>query len=210
MFQKLFFLLLVKPFMAIFIGLRIYGRPNLPKCHPFIIVANHSSHLDTLALLSIFPLRELPKIQPVAAGDYFNRNQLISFLARRCFNILTILRSRITRDNNPLDIMKQAIAQGKSLIIYPEGTRSLTGEIGRFRPGVAHLVKEISGLKVVPVFLANMGRSLPKGEYLPLPFFCEIVIGEPLWLQGEKSEIIQTLENAVRRLQLDYEQFYQE
>ena len=210
MFQKLFFLIFVKPFMALFIGLRVYGRHNLPKTHPFIIVANHSSHLDTLSLLSVFPIKELPMIQPVAAGDYFNRNHLIAFLTHKLFNILTIPRSGITRENNPVKIMKKAITQRKSLIIFPEGTRSLTGEIGRFRPGVAHLVKETPDVKVVPAYLANMGRSLPKGEYLPLPFFCEIVIGEPLVLEGEKPEITQLLENRVKGLKLSYEEYYQE
>lgn len=174
MFQKLFFLFFVKPFMAIFIGLRVYGRHNLPKTHPFIIVANHSSHLDTLSLLSVFPIKDLHRIQPVAAGDYFNRNRFISFLTHKLFNILTIPRFGINKENNPVKLMKKALEGGNSLIIYPEGTRSLTGEIGRFRPGIAHLIKEIPGIKVIPVFLANMGRSLPKGEYLPIPFFCEI------------------------------------
>lgn len=210
MVQELFFLLVVKPFMAIFIGLRIHGRQNLPKGHPFIMVANHSSHLDTLSLLSMFPLRDLPKIQPVAAEDYFNRNRFISFLTHQLFNILTIPRSGITKDNNPVKIMKMAIMEGKSLIIFPEGTRSQTGEIGRFRPGIAHLIKEASNLEVLPVFLANMGRSLPKGEYLPIPFFCEIVIGEALTLQGDKSELVHKLEDAVRELKLGYEQYYQE
>lgn len=210
MFQKLFFLIFVKPFMAFFIGLRVYGRHNLPDTHPYIIVANHSSHLDTLSLLSVFPIKELSKIQPVAAGDYFNRNKPIAFLTHKLFNILTIPRFGITRENNPVKIMKKAIEQGKSLIIFPEGTRSLTGEIGRFRPGVAHLVKEIPGLKVVPTYLANMGRSLPKGEYLPLPFFCEIVIGEPVVLEGEKKEVTQVLENAVKGLKLSYEEYYRE
>lgn len=210
MFQKLFFILFVKPFMTIFIGLRVYGRQNLPKSNPFIIVANHSSHLDTLSLLSIFPIKELSKIQPVAAGDYFDRNKLLSFLTHRLFNILSIPRSGITKDNNPVKIMKEAIDQGKSLILFPEGTRSLSGEIGHFRSGIAHLIKETPGLKVTPVFLANMGRSLPKGEYLPIPFFCEIVIGEPLVLQGEKTEMAQLLENTVKGLKLNYEEYYQE
>ncbi|NLW48311.1 MAG: 1-acyl-sn-glycerol-3-phosphate acyltransferase [Firmicutes bacterium] len=210
MFQKLFFLLVVKPFMKIFIGLRVYGRQNLPNSHPFIIVANHSSHLDTLSLLSVFPIKDLSKIQPVAAGDYFDRNKALSFLTHHLFNILTIPRSGINRENNPVDIMKKAIDEGKSLIIFPEGTRSLTGEIGHFRRGIAHLIMEIPSLKVIPVFLANMGRSLPKGEYLPIPFFCEIVIGEPPLLQGEKSEMVQALENSVRGLKQSYEQYYRE
>ncbi|HOJ78747.1 MAG TPA: lysophospholipid acyltransferase family protein [Bacillota bacterium] len=210
MFQKLFFLLFVKPFMALFIGLRVYGKHNLPKVHPFIIVANHSSHLDTLSLLSIFSIKDLHRIQPVAAGDYFNRNRFVSFLTHKLFNILTIPRSAINKENHPVKLMKNALEQGNSLIIYPEGTRSLTEEIGRFRPGIAHLIKEIPGIKVIPVFLANMGRSLPKGEYLPIPFFCEIVIGEPLLLQADKTAIIQTLENAVKRLKHSYEEYYRE
>jgi 1-acyl-sn-glycerol-3-phosphate acyltransferase len=210
MLQKLFFLLIVKPFMTFFIGLRIYGKANLPQTHPFILVANHSSHLDTLALLSVMPLLDLPVIQPVAAGDYFNRNRLIAWLSRHLFNILTIPRSEITRDNNPVRIMKTAIEMGKSLILFPEGTRSVNGEIGRFRPGIAHLVKEIPDLQVIPVYLANMGRSLPKGEYLPIPFFCEIVIGEPLLLEGEKVAMVQLVEEAVRGLKSSYEQYYRE
>ena len=196
--------------MAIFIGLRVYGKHNLPKTHPFIIVANHSSHLDTLSLLSVFSIKDLHRIQPVAAADYFNRNRFISFLTHKLFNILTIPRSGINKENNPVRLMKKALGGGKSLIIYPEGTRSLTGEIGRFRPGIAHLIKEIPGIKVIPVFLANMGRSLPKGEYVPIPFFCEIVIGEPLLLQADKTAIMQTLENAVNGLKHSYEEYYRE
>lgn len=210
MFQKLFFLLFVKPFMAIFIGLRVYGKHNLPKDHPFIIIVNHSSHLDTLSLLSVFPIKDLHRIQPVAAADYFNRNPFISFLTHKLFNILTIPRSGINKENNPVQLMKKALEQGNSLIVYPEGTRSLTGEIGRFRPGIAHLIKEIPKIKIIPVFLANMGRSLPKGEYLPIPFFCEIVIGEPLLLQGDKAVIMQVLEDAVKGLKHSYEEYYQE
>jgi 1-acyl-sn-glycerol-3-phosphate acyltransferase len=210
MLQKLFFMLIVKPFMAVFIGLRVYGKYYLPGRHPFIIVANHSSHMDTLALLSIFSLKDLSMIRPVAAADYFNKNKLVAFLTHRLFNILTIPRTGITQANNPAQIMKTALAQGNSLIVFPEGTRSVTGEIGRFRPGIAHLIREIPDLKVFPVFLANMGRSLPKGEYLPLPFFCEIVIGEALHLEGEKAAVMHTLETAVRGLKQSYEQYYRE
>src|SRR5262245_7280230 len=77
--QMLVFALMMKPFMIFFIGLRVRGREHLPKDHPFIIVANHSSHLDTMCLLSLFPLSVLRRVRPVAAADYFERNPFVSF-----------------------------------------------------------------------------------------------------------------------------------
>lgn len=200
MIQKLFFLLIIKPFMAIFIGLRIYGRENLPRKYPFIVVANHSSHLDTISLLSIFRLGDLHRVRPIAAADYFEKNKLVSFFTHTLFNILPIVRTKITKENNPVTVMRKALQEGQSLIIFPEGTRSVTGEIGGFRSGIAHLISEFPDIKVIPIYLSNMWRSLPKGEFLPIPFFCEIAIGQPIQVSCEKSDIVQKLEYAVREL----------
>src|ERR1041384_2376207 len=76
--QMLLFALLIKPFMALFIGLRVRGREHLPRAGQFILVANHSSHLDTMSLLSLFRLTDLRRIRPVAAADYFERNAFVS------------------------------------------------------------------------------------------------------------------------------------
>jgi 1-acyl-sn-glycerol-3-phosphate acyltransferase len=198
--QMLFFALAIKPFMALFIGLRVRGREHLAGSEPFILIANHSSHLDTMSLLSLFPLRRLRWIRPVAAADYFERNAFVSLLTKTLFNILPIARKNITPENNPLRRMRGVIEAGESLIIFPEGTRGSGSEIGEFRSGVAHLIEKMPELPVVPAYLVNMGRSLPKGEFIPVPFFCEIRIGAPRVMTGSRQEITKALEAAVREL----------
>ncbi|MFL6212687.1 MAG: lysophospholipid acyltransferase family protein [Blastocatellia bacterium] len=198
--QMILFALLIKPFMTLFIGLRVRGREHLPKREQFILVANHSSHLDTASLLTLFSLTRLRRIRPVAAADYFERNALISLLTKTLFNILPIARRGITAENNPVEQMRQALAAGDSLIIFPEGTRGSGAEIGPFRSGIAHLLAKQPDVPVIPAYLVNMGRSLPKGEIIPLPFFCEIRLGPPMRLSGGKQEIVRALEAAVRGL----------
>jgi 1-acyl-sn-glycerol-3-phosphate acyltransferase len=198
--QIVLFALLVKPFMTLFIGLRVRGREHLPRTGQFILVANHSSHLDTVSLLTLFRLTRLRHIRPVAAADYFERNALVSLLTKTVFNILPIARQGITAENNPVERMQQALAAGQSLIIFPEGTRGTGERIGPFRSGIARLIAKLPEVPVVPAYLANMGRSLPKGEIIPVPFFCEIRLGEPLLLSGDRQQIIHTLEEAVRGL----------
>jgi 1-acyl-sn-glycerol-3-phosphate acyltransferase len=198
--QMVVFALAIKPFMALFIGLRVRGREHLARSAPFILIANHSSHLDTISLLSLFPLSRLRRIRPVAAADYFERNRFVSLVTKTLFNILPIARKNITTENNPLRRMREAIEAGDSIIIFPEGTRGSGPEMGEFRSGVAHLIEKVPGVPVVPAYLVNMGRSLPKGEFIPVPFFCEIRIGAPRVLQGSRQEITRALEAAVREL----------
>jgi 1-acyl-sn-glycerol-3-phosphate acyltransferase len=198
--QIIIFVLAIKPFMLLFIGLRVRGREHLPESGPFILIANHSSHLDTISLLSLFPLSRLRDVRPVAAADYFERNRLISILTRTIFNILPIARANITPENNPLRRMRETIEAGQSLIIFPEGTRGTASEMAPFRAGVAHLLEKAPNTPVVPAYLVNMGRSLPKGEFIPVPFFCEIRLGAPRKINGSRQEITRSLEAAVREL----------
>ena len=198
--QMILFALLVRPFMALFIGLRVRGREHLPQSGQFILIANHSSHLDTASLLSLLKITELRRVRPVAAADYFERNAFISILSKTIFNILPIARKDIKSENNPLRSMQAALEAGQSLIIFPEGTRGTGGELGPFRSGVAHLIEKMPDVPVVPAYLVNMGRSLPKGEFIPVPFFCEARIGPPLIINGSRQEIIRSLETAVREL----------
>lgn len=198
--QMVVFALIIRPFMALFIGLRVRGREHLVRSAPFVLVANHSSHLDTISLLSLFGLSRLRRIRPVAAADYFERNAFVSIFTKTLFNILPIARKNINAENNPLRKMREAIEAGDSLIIFPEGTRGSGEQMGNFRSGVAHLIEEVPDLTIIPAYLVNMGRSLPKGEFIPVPFFCEIRIGAPRVIKGSRKEITRTLENAVREL----------
>jgi 1-acyl-sn-glycerol-3-phosphate acyltransferase len=199
--QIIFFLLIVKPFMAFFIGLRVYGRKNIPNKYPFILVANHSSHLDAIALLGLFPLKTLKNVRPVAAFDYFETNKLRSFFAHTFFNIISIRRKDLSKHEDPLLPLEKALDNGQSLIFFPEGTRSLTGEIGQFHSGVIHLLERKPEIPLVPVYLSNMARTLPKGETIPVPFFCDLHIGGVISLRGTRGEMLKAIRDALILLQ---------
>jgi len=198
--QILFFAAVVRPFVTLFIGLRVRGRDHLPGRDPFILIANHSSHLDTVSLLSLFPLGRLRRIHPCAAADYFGRTPAISFVSHTFFNVLLVARTKITPETNPIPRMREALARGESLILYPEGSRGSGERMAAFKTGIAHLVEAAPGVPVVPAYLVNMGRTLPKGEYLPVPFICEVRIGPPRAVAGSRAEIIDTLERSVLEL----------
>ncbi|MBF0384438.1 MAG: 1-acyl-sn-glycerol-3-phosphate acyltransferase [Candidatus Omnitrophica bacterium] len=172
----------------------------MPQKHPFIIIANHSSHLDTVAIMNLFPLKFLSRIHPVAAADYFNRNTIVSFVSRLFFNILPIERKHICHNRNPLDAISAILAAGSSIILFPEGTRSLSGEIAPFHSGIAHVAKQFPIVPIIPVYMSNMWRALPKGEFIILPFICEMNIGKPIYPDGSKEEIMEILRNTIVRL----------
>ena len=198
--QILFFALVVRPFVTLFIGLRVRGRNRLPRRDPFILIANHSSHLDTVSLLSLFPLGRLRSIHPCAAADYFGRTRLIALFSHTFFNILPIARVKITPETNPVRTMREALGRGESLILYPEGTRGSGESMAAFKTGITHLLEEVPDVPIVPAYLVNMGRSLPKGEYLPVPFICEVRIGAPRLGHGTRKEVIEALERSVLEL----------
>ena len=199
----IFFGIIVRPILSFLIGLRVIGLENFPQRHPFIIIANHASHLDAMVVLNLFPLKDLKLIRPVAAADYFNRNKMISFLSKLFFNILPIERKHITRDRNPLDHLREALTRGESLIVFPEGTRTTCGEIGPFHTGIAHIIKEFPKIPVIPVYMSNMGRALPKGELILVPFIGEAKVGAPLYPSGSKEEIMLILREEVIHLKGD-------
>ena len=198
--QIAFFALVVRPFMALFIGLRVRGREHLGVPDPFVLVANHSSHLDTLSLLSLFPLRRLKRLRPCAAADYFGRNRVVLALSRTFFNILPIARAHIRPEDHPIHRMCEALGRGDSLLLFPEGTRGTGAQMGELRPGVAHLAERVPGITVVPAYLENMGRALPKGEFLPVPFFCEVRLGAPRHLTGTREQMLETLRRDLEAL----------
>lgn len=198
--QALFFVGPVRLFVALFLGLRVRGREHLPREGPAVVVANHASHLDTLALLSLFPLSTLHRVRPVAAGDYFLRNHVVEQLARTFFHILPIRRQAGGEGEEPLAAMAQALDRGEILLLFPQGTRGEPGSFAPFKPGVGMLLERRPGTPVVPVGLRNFGRSLPKGALLPVPFFGEVDIGEPRRPPGGPREVAAALEQAVREL----------
>jgi 1-acyl-sn-glycerol-3-phosphate acyltransferase len=196
--RLLFFALLVRPFLLVAIGLSVRHRERLPKDGPVIIAANHNSHLDTLALMALFPLAKLRKVRAVAAADYFLRNRWLKWLAVDLIGILPIERMTGRGGVDPLAQALAALDAGDILIIFPEGSRGEPEMRQAFKRGVGHIARRRPEIPVLPVFLRGFGKVLPKGDHLPVPFFCDVVIGEAMTGAGEG--FMQRLEQAVDSL----------
>ncbi|MGD0899181.1 MAG: lysophospholipid acyltransferase family protein [Thermoguttaceae bacterium] len=164
--------------------------------------ANHTSHLDAVVVWSALPpaVRELTR--PVAAKDYWTKGPIRQFLATQVFNALLIDRTKIKVHQSPVDAMVREIGNQYSLIVFPEGGRSDGREIGEFKSGIYYLSKRRPDLELIPVYIDNMNRILPRGQVLPVPLLSLISFGPPMWLEaGEpKHEFLRRTREAVRRL----------
>ncbi|MFH1267417.1 MAG: lysophospholipid acyltransferase family protein [Planctomycetota bacterium] len=167
-----------------------------------IYFANHTSHLDALVLWSSLPASIRMITRPVAAKDYWSAGPIRRYLASRIFRALLIDRTEIKVHSSPVDLMIREIGDRESLIVFPEGGRTLGPEIGEFKSGLYYLCKRRPDLELVPVHIDNMNRILPRGEVLPVPLLTCISFGPPMWLEaGEgKNDFLLRAREAVRRL----------
>jgi 1-acyl-sn-glycerol-3-phosphate acyltransferase len=144
-----------------------------------IYFANHTSHLDTLTLLTALSLRARSRTRPVAARDYWCASPLRQWMAEKVLNVVFIDRQR-KDEGDPLDPVRNALAEGWSLILFPEGTRREQELPGDFKSGIYRLAMEFPGVQLKPVYLENLHRILPKGSMLPLPLINRVHFGEEL------------------------------
>lgn len=154
-----------------------------------IYFANHGSHLDFATLWAALPREMRERTRPVAARDYWDKTRLTRAVSVDLFNALLIAREGITRRDNPIEQMATALRAGHSLILFPEGTRSHDGVIKEFKSGLYHLAAKVPEAELIPVYLQNLNRILPKGALLPVPLLSTIVFGPPLHLEeGETKQ----------------------
>lgn len=151
-----------------------------------IYIANHASHLDTLAIMAAFPAEIRNLAHPVAALDYWGKTPGKRFLAERCLGAVLVDRtSGGSRD--PLRPLADLLDSGHSLILFPEGTRS-DGHVAPFKAGLYHLARKFPDAEIVPLYLENLHRVMPKGTLLLVPLICTLRIGAPLKLrEGENK-----------------------
>ena len=155
-----------------------------------IYYANHASHLVFAVVWAALPAEAREKLSPAAAEDYWSKSAWRRWVACRLFQAVLIPRENITRSNNPVDRLAAAIEQGRSVLIFPEGTRRPDGTVGEFRPGLHHLVKRFPGMPLVPVYLENLSRILPKGAFLPVPIIAQAHFRTPITLEeGEPKNL---------------------
>lgn len=160
-----------------------------PDATQRIYFANHASHGDFVLVWTVLPPRLRRVTRPVAAADYWQAGRLRRFIGQEVFNALLIDRDPATRRADPVAQMAQALDEGASLIVFPEGTRNVTdAPLLPFRSGLYHLARARPATELVPVWIDNLNRVLPKGGLVPIPLICTVTFGAPLRVQADETK----------------------
>ncbi|THD42819.1 MAG: 1-acyl-sn-glycerol-3-phosphate acyltransferase [Bradyrhizobium sp.] len=179
---------------------RWQGSP--PTLAQRLYFANHTSHADTIVLWSALPAPLRKRTRPVAAADYWGASAARRFIALKGLNAVLIKRGPRDPNVDPLAPLYEALDAGQSLILFPEGTRGHEALPGPFKSGLFHLAQRYPNVELIPVYLENLHRSLPKGEWLPVPLNCAARFGAPLARVGgeDKQAFLERARAAVVEL----------
>ena len=185
------------------IGLKYYNQEVLRNKKQFILIANHNSHMDTMAIMSSIPSRYIHKVHPIAAEDFFGGSRFKETLMRYMVNATLIPRKRANSDDDidPIEVMSNLLKRGRSIIIYPEGSRGVPGVMTDFKKGIGYLVKQNPTVDVIPVYLDGLHKTLPKGKNLILPYNCRIIFGDSIKFDSfDLEDIINDAEKAIHKV----------
>lgn len=194
---------LVRNFLKLFVGVKMQRASFLVKEKQFIIVANHNSHLDTMTILASLPSRIIVNVKPVAAKDHFGKTRLKEKLSNYFINTLLIQRKRDKENtaNDPITKMVQALDEGYSLILFPEGTRGEPEVQQPLKPGIGYVLSQRPAVKYVPAFMKGMGKAMPKHDNLIVPFTSRLIYGKPTLVQShDVSAIVSQVEKSINQL----------
>ena len=175
---------------------RWYGCP--PKAEQRIYFANHQSHADLVLMWAALP-RELRSItRPIAARDYWTKTPFRQWITTAVFNAIYVVRER-SADQDPLGPLFDALAQGDSIILFPEGTRGHAEEPASFKAGLYNLTQRFPNVVLVPAWINNVQRVMPKGEVVPVPVLCSVTFGAPIQLEAgeERRAFLDRARSAV-------------
>lgn len=184
--------------------LEIHGREHLPLATPFVLVANHASHLDALVLTTVLPLCWRDQVSPIAAGDVFFEKRFVAGLTTTLLNTLPIWR-RKTGSHELQELRQRLHEQSSIYILFPEGARTRNGAMNRFKSGVGMLVAS-TPVPVVPCFLQGTFEAGPAGVVIPRPRKIIVRVGVPLVFSSVADDhqgwkvVAQSVETAVHAL----------
>ncbi len=164
-----------------------------------IYFANHTSHLDFVVLWSALPSDLRARTRPVAAQDYWESSAVRRYVVTNVFNAVLVQRGAMAQEKTPQEVrfaaralieqLAAALGTEHSLILFPEGTRGNGEKVEEFRAGLYHLALRRPDVELVPAYLENMNRILPKGEVLPVPMLSLLTFGKPIQVEpGEEKE----------------------
>jgi 1-acyl-sn-glycerol-3-phosphate acyltransferase len=171
----------VATFARLITGVRGEWRGCAPDPRPRIYFANHRSHADFVLIWTVLPTSLRRVTRPVAGADYWLKNRLRRFFGERVFKAVLIDRNPVTRDSDPIAQMAAALDEECSLILFPEGTRNIGEEpLLPFKSGLYHLARARPNIELVPIWIQNLNRVMPKGEFVPIPLLCTVTVGAPI------------------------------
>ena len=173
-------------FAKLLTGVRARWLGSLPDEKTRIYFGNHRSHGDFVLIWASLPNRIRAMTRPVAGADYWLKGGLRSYIINRVFRGVLVDR-KASRSSNPVGQMSEALAAGDSLIIFPEGTRNLGDGLLPFKSGLFHLAQANPGIELIPVWIENLGRAMPKGAVIPLPLLCTLTFGPPLYQNPDET-----------------------
>ena len=165
-----------------------------------IYFANHVSNADMPMIWTVLPGHMRRQTRPVAAADYWLQNKLRAFIGPEVFNCVLVDRRPEARTEDPMENILNALDEGSSLIIFPEGKRNMTEEaLLPFRAGLYNIGRARPHVDLIPTWVANLNKIMPKGEIIPLPLICTVTFGSPVHVkEGEDKD--RFLERAAREL----------
>lgn len=191
-------------------GVQVVWLGSLPQARQTVYFANHTSHLDFVVLWSSLPENLRAQTRPVAAQDYWESG-LRRKVAVDVFNALLVPRGKdgagdqngaSVRARETIDRLVEGMGEQYSLIIFPEGTRGTGEEVAPFKSGLYYLCRQKPGVQLVPVYMENLNRILPKGEFLPVPFIGRVAFGPATAFDATetKADFLVRARDAVCRL----------